>query len=146
MAPSSGSAVPPTEPADEDPAGPHGGGGGDGGGAHLRGNVGGGRVTQVGRDPRSPLRGRADVVKDLAEVLAEVVADADRGSRVWVLHGLGGCGKTTIAIEVAHRAAALGVRVWWVRAVDQASLVGGCGPSPTMREPVSSSSGTAISG
>jgi len=86
------------------------------------------------------------VVKDLAEVLAEVVADADRGSRVWVLHGLGGCGKTTIAIEVAHRAAALGVRVWWVRAVDQASLVGGCGPSPTMREPVSSSSGTAISG
>ncbi len=33
-----------------------------------------------------------------------------------VLHGIGGIGKTTVALEIAHRALARGVTTWWVPA------------------------------
>jgi tetratricopeptide (TPR) repeat protein len=38
--------------------------------------------------------------------------------RALILHGLGGCGKSAIALEVAYYAAESGVQVWWVEATD----------------------------
>ncbi|WP_340562052.1 aKG-HExxH-type peptide beta-hydroxylase [Streptomyces sp. GSL17-111] len=43
---------------------------------------------------------------------------------VWLLCGMGGCGKTTIALEVAHRLASSSTRVWWVSGVDGEGLSG----------------------
>ncbi|MBB5126536.1 aKG-HExxH-type peptide beta-hydroxylase [Streptomyces griseoloalbus] len=41
---------------------------------------------------------------------------------VWLLCGMGGCGKTTVALEVAHRLAGSSTRVWWVSGADAESL------------------------
>ncbi|MDQ7909087.1 tetratricopeptide repeat protein [Phytohabitans sp. ZYX-F-186] len=61
------------------------------------------------------IRGRDGLVAALAELV-----DAPDG-RVHVLCGLGGCGKTTIALTVAQRATVLD-RVWWISARDEATL------------------------
>jgi tetratricopeptide (TPR) repeat protein len=45
--------------------------------------------------------------------------------QVYVLHGLGGCGKSTTALLLARTAAQLGVRVWWISAADQPALLAG---------------------
>jgi tetratricopeptide (TPR) repeat protein len=45
--------------------------------------------------------------------------------RVHVLSGLGGCGKTTLALAFAAQMIKRGVTVWWVRADDQRSYVEG---------------------
>ena len=45
-----------------------------------------------------------------------------RQGRVVVLHGIGGVGKTTVALEMAHRALARGVATWWVPADDPDSM------------------------
>jgi len=42
-----------------------------------------------------------------------------------VIHGLGGSGKTTLALEAAFAAQQRGVETWWVRATDVGSLVAG---------------------
>jgi tetratricopeptide (TPR) repeat protein len=42
-----------------------------------------------------------------------------------VLVGMGGLGKSTVALSVAEAARAKGWRVWWVNAADTASLTGG---------------------
>ncbi|MER5352376.1 tetratricopeptide repeat protein [Kitasatospora sp. NPDC002551] len=60
------------------------------------------------RDASRPLRGRADV-------LARLEA-APAGDRLLVLCGMGGCGKTALALELAARRAEAGCRVWWVEA------------------------------
>jgi len=65
------------------------------------------------RDENMPLRGRE-------ELLAELAVGQ---SRVQVLHGLGGCGKTSVALEVAYRAEQRGAEAWWVPATDASSLV-----------------------
>lgn len=67
------------------------------------------------RDESLPLRGRG-------ALLAKLAADA---GRVRVLHGLGGCGKTRLALEVAYRAQRRGYEVWWVSAADSITLVTG---------------------
>ena len=41
-----------------------------------------------------------------------------RQAGVVVLHGIGGVGKTTVELEIAHRALARGVTTWWVPADD----------------------------
>ena len=69
------------------------------------------------RDDRLPLRGRDD--------LLTVLTDVSRGSKVRVVHGLGGCGKTRLALEVAFRAQQQGDEVWWVSAADKSRLVAG---------------------
>jgi hypothetical protein len=55
-----------------------------------------------------PVRGREGLLADLEAA----------GPRVRVLCGLGGCGKTRLALEIAARAAERGARVWWVPAGD----------------------------
>src|ERR1039457_4622434 len=71
----------------------------------------------VGRLPEV-VRGRDDLVG----VLAGLASVPD--GRVHVLAGLGGCGKSTVALAVAARARESVRRVWWVPAVDQASVTG----------------------
>lgn len=78
---------------------------------------------------RRPTVGRAPVVlRDRAEVLArlrESVAPG-RGDEVYVLHGMGGCGKTAVASAFFEYATAGGARVGlWVNASDRASLRAG---------------------
>ena len=65
----------------------------------------------LGRLPKH-VQGRDDLVR----MLVGLAAAPD--GRVHVLAGLGGCGKSTVALEVARRAAEAGSRVWWVPAVD----------------------------
>ena len=67
------------------------------------------------RDEQLPLRGRD-------QILAEITGS---GARVWVVYGLGGCGKTRLALETAFQAQRDGVAVWWVSAADPAILVAG---------------------
>ncbi|MEH1058704.1 tetratricopeptide repeat protein [Micromonospora sp. CPCC 206171] len=59
-----------------------------------------------------PLRGRDEFVAGLVAGLEP--GDAPGPRPAYVLHGLGGCGKTTIALAVAQRAMARGIRTWWV--------------------------------
>jgi tetratricopeptide (TPR) repeat protein len=66
---------------------------------------------------RTTIRGR--------EALVKRVAGRTGAGGVWVLHGLGGSGKTTVAWAVARRAQEQGVRVWWVSAADAARLDAG---------------------
>ena len=40
-----------------------------------------------------------------------------------VLHGLGGCGKTRVALEVAFLAEQAGIEVWWVFAADETGFL-----------------------
>ncbi|GHE32610.1 hypothetical protein GCM10017673_39290 [Streptosporangium violaceochromogenes] len=73
------------------------------------------------RNVRFPLRGRDEVLAVLEGALAAPTA---HGS-VHVLHGLGGCGKSSVALEVAWRARQQGVTVWWVSANDTSRLTVG---------------------
>jgi hypothetical protein len=73
-------------------------------------------VAPVGqRDDSLPLRGRDELLVELA--------GAD--SRVRVLHGLGGCGKTRLALEVAYQAQQAGTELWWVSATEPGVLAAG---------------------
>jgi len=68
------------------------------------------------RDESVPLRGRDGLLDEVA---------APGGERVRVLHGLGGCGKTWLALEAAYRAQQRGMQVWWVSAAGPDSLAAG---------------------
>ncbi|HEY2505504.1 MAG TPA: tetratricopeptide repeat protein [Streptosporangiaceae bacterium] len=74
------------------------------------------------RIPADRLRGRAELLSALLADVEAVSAGAGASQRVWVLHGMGGCGKTTVALEVAHRAQSLGIRSWWVAVALTAEL------------------------
>jgi tetratricopeptide (TPR) repeat protein len=86
----------------------------------------------VGRLP-AEIRGRDAL---LAELRASVLSPAfmrsgpasrrSRPGRTWILAGMGGLGKSTIALAIAREARrSRGWRVWWVTATDSASLAGG---------------------
>jgi tetratricopeptide (TPR) repeat protein len=62
------------------------------------------------------VRGRADLLTSLS-----ALAGAPDG-RVHVLAGLGGTGKSTIALRVAEQITQLGRPVWWVQAVDAGTV------------------------
>ncbi|GAB3143795.1 tetratricopeptide repeat protein [Micromonospora sonneratiae] len=73
-----------------------------------------------------PLRGRRHLVQEI------IMAIPDDGSTptpaVHVLHGLGGCGKSQVALEIARQARDAGRLVWWVPALGPAQI------SAAMRE------------
>jgi hypothetical protein len=64
------------------------------------------------RDLARPLRGRDQDVAELARP----------GLGVQVLCGMGGCGKTRLALEAAATAQRHGAEAWWITAAQQASL------------------------
>ncbi|MFI9810211.1 aKG-HExxH-type peptide beta-hydroxylase [Streptomyces sp. NPDC052301] len=69
------------------------------------------------------LRGRRRLVSGIARGIERRTTGGDGGPGVWLLSGLGGCGKTTVALEVAHRfARTAGTRVWWVSGADAKDL------------------------
>jgi hypothetical protein len=67
------------------------------------------------RDANLPLRGREKLLADLR----------DASVRVHVLHGLGGCGKTRLALEAAFDARRRGAEVWWISAAQRSTLESG---------------------
>jgi tetratricopeptide (TPR) repeat protein len=68
---------------------------------------------------RPPTGGLPEHVRGRDELLARLrVLAASTDRRVHVLAGLGGTGKSTVALQVAEETAGLGVPVWWVPAVD----------------------------
>ena len=71
------------------------------------------------RSAERPLRGRSGLLTELLALLDQ----PDDAPRTWVLHGLAGCGKTALALEVTHRALLQGTHVWWVSATDRTGLV-----------------------
>ncbi|MEV0493262.1 tetratricopeptide repeat protein [Streptomyces atratus] len=78
------------------------------------------RHPPVGRAP-AILRDRGELIGRLKEAVSE-----DAGSTVFVLHGLGGCGKTAVACALfEHATRERGRLGLWVNASDQASLRAG---------------------
>jgi hypothetical protein len=73
--------------------------------------------------PRNPhFTGRDDLLAALRTQLAEAKAGAV--VQAGAVHGLGGVGKTQLAVEYAHRYAADYDLVWWVRAERPAAISG----------------------
>lgn len=78
------------------------------------------RHPPIGRAPVI-LRDRSELIGRLREAVSE-----GAGNTVFVLHGLGGCGKTAVACALFDHATRERGRVGlWVNASDQASLRGG---------------------
>jgi tetratricopeptide (TPR) repeat protein len=72
------------------------------------------------RDPQRPVRGRDEL---LAQV--EAALSVSGSSPAQVLCGLGGSGKTAIALELVSRRLARAQQVWWVDARQEATLEAG---------------------
>ena len=74
-------------------------------------------VPRLAAQPR--VRGRDELLHRLALTL---VGPGDLGpaerTRVHVLHGVGGCGKSTVALALAGECVARGIRTWWICAAD----------------------------
>src|SRR5262249_23216123 len=68
------------------------------------------------------VRGREGLIGELRRALRPYPW---RASRAFVIAGLGGLGKSTVALTAARMARERGYRVWWVRAADTAQLTSG---------------------
>jgi HEXXH motif-containing protein len=64
------------------------------------------------------LRGRDELVGALTAAMTRRAQGDASEPGVWLLSGMGGCGKTTVALEAAHRLAGIMTRVWWVSGAD----------------------------
>jgi tetratricopeptide (TPR) repeat protein len=100
------------------------------------GRAAGGELPAASRLPVAvPLGRLPHAVRGRDALLAELQRPFSRSflrwplkgtsSRTWVLAGMGGVGKSTVALAVAQAARVRGWPVWWVTATDQASLTGG---------------------
>lgn len=69
------------------------------------------------RDDKLPVRGRDAVLEELS--------NPDLTAHVHLLHGLGGCGKTRLALEIAYRAERDGTEVWWLPATEASGFLAG---------------------
>ncbi|MGH4016330.1 MAG: tetratricopeptide repeat protein [Pseudonocardiaceae bacterium] len=76
------------------------------------------------RSETVPIRGRDQLVGYLTnECNVAYNAHLDNSeSRVHLLQGLGGCGKTAVAWLIAQQAAEAGILVWWIQARDQSAV------------------------
>ncbi|GAA4567407.1 tetratricopeptide repeat protein [Planotetraspora kaengkrachanensis] len=77
-------------------------------------------AVPVGRLPPEVL-GRDDMLAELTRALGR----RKRNPGAWVLAGMGGVGKSTVALWLAAEARKRGWKVWWVSAADALSLRGG---------------------
>ena len=68
------------------------------------------------------VRGRDGLIGELRRALRPYPR---RASRAFVLAGMGGIGKSTLALATARMARERGYRVWWMRATDTALLTSG---------------------
>lgn len=69
------------------------------------------------------LHGRAMLLRDVELLLNDGNDDRrQRHAGVVMLHGIGGSGKTTMALEIAHRALTRGITTWWVPADNPDSM------------------------
>ncbi|MET9448917.1 aKG-HExxH-type peptide beta-hydroxylase [Streptomyces cinerochromogenes] len=68
--------------------------------------------------PRGRLRGRAPLVRRLTSAVTRRAQGERDVPGVWLLSGMAGCGKTSIALETAHQLMPALTHVWWVSAVD----------------------------
>ncbi len=68
------------------------------------------------------LRGRAELLEYAGEFIGAPQPGVAGGPRVTVLYGLGGVGKTTLALEIAHRAIQNDRKVWWIPADESESM------------------------
>src|ERR1700722_11521913 len=84
---------------------------------------GGGAADTVVTVLRAPTGRLPDLVRGRDELLARLRILAERpDGQGHVLTGLGGMGKSTVALQVAEEAAGLGRPVWWVPAGDAAAM------------------------
>jgi tetratricopeptide (TPR) repeat protein len=83
-------------------------------------------AAPFGRLP-AEIRGRAVLLGELRRPLVRgpLARQPRRPGGTWVLAGMGGLGKSTMALAAAQTAGARGWRVWWVTATDTAALTGG---------------------
>lgn len=89
------------------------------------------RRPAVGRTPLA-LRDRSEVLARLRDGLT-----SGRGAEVYVLHGMGGCGKTAVAQAFFDIATVEYLRVGlWVNAADRAGLRAACSRPPPTEVPV----------
>ncbi len=65
-----------------------------------------------------PVRGREELIARIEQ--ARLTPDSQ--DKVWVLHGLGGVGKSMTALAIARQAEASGADVWWMHAANLDSL------------------------
>jgi hypothetical protein len=100
----------------------------------------------LGRLP-AKIRGRDALLEEIRRPLTRRSA-ASAGT--WVLTGMSGVGKSTLALAVAETAQSRGWRAWWVTATNSASLAGGMlevlrqlGASESVLRPVREGSPTA---
>ncbi|MGV4986391.1 aKG-HExxH-type peptide beta-hydroxylase [Streptomyces sp. NRAIS4] len=64
------------------------------------------------------LHGREPLVAELTDAVTRRARGEPDIAGVWLLSGMGGCGKTSIAQETAHRLMPELAHVWWVSGVD----------------------------
>ncbi|MGH3172271.1 MAG: cyclic nucleotide-binding domain-containing protein, partial [Streptosporangiaceae bacterium] len=78
-------------------------------------------AAPLGNLPRE-VRGREGLIAELRRALRPYPR---RASRAFVIAGMGGLGKSTVALAAARMVRERGYRVWWVRAADSALLTSG---------------------
>ncbi|WP_405992294.1 tetratricopeptide repeat protein [Streptomyces sp. NBC_00986] len=71
-------------------------------------------------DPQRPLRGRDALIEQLESALS-----VPGSPRMQVLCGMGGSGKTSIALELVHRRLGRAQQVWWIDARQSTTLEAG---------------------
>ncbi|QLY28183.1 tetratricopeptide repeat protein [Nocardia huaxiensis] len=79
-------------------------------------------VDRLAVEPR--LRGREELVRQLDDRVSGAEGAAQLPA-VHVLQGLSGCGKSMVAITVAHHAASAGIPTYWIPGENQATFAAG---------------------